>query len=50
MLRELPSVTSTTNRHEIPTHRQAGTGLGSDQQQQGDICLKLQGNSHLAND
>ena len=47
ILQGLPGVTSTTDKHAIPTHAAVGAGPDGDQHEQGDIYLKLSDNSHL---
>jgi hypothetical protein len=48
MLRDLPGVTSTTDKSDIPTHESVDTGQAGAQREQGDIYLKLPEHGHLA--
>ena len=48
ILRDLPRVTSTTDKSDIPTHESVGTGQAAAQREQGDIYLKLPEHGHLA--
>mgnify|MGYP003341791478 CR=1 FL=1 len=45
ILRDLPRVTSTTDKSDIPTHESVDTGQAGAQREQGDINLKLPGNT-----
>jgi len=48
ILRDLPGVTSTADKCDIPTHASVDTGQAGAQREQGDIYLKLPENGHLA--
>ena len=48
ILRALPGVTSTTDKHAIPTHAAVDSGQARAQREQGDIYVKLPASGHLA--
>ena len=48
ILHDLPGVTSTTDKSDIPTHESVDTGQAGAQREQGDIYLKLPERGHLA--
>ena len=48
MLRDIPGVTSTTDKHAIPTHESVDNGQARAQREQGDIYLKLPERGHIA--
>jgi len=48
ILRDLPGVTSTTDKGDIHTHASVDTGRSGAQREQGDIYLKLPEYGHIA--